>query len=441
MRRMGTGGLLEIGLIHELHEATLKARLDRKTLLGSLPVQITAGFPKAPSRRDQVFRDLSELNALGELEDKTIPLRTWLETAKHLAGPRREVAVFQKALDALPPAASGARAPSRKPSASRTAARAGAAKPRKPRPTATPPPPSSPNEGDPPPDTPPPDSRQLRHLAKLEADLVGQLKRAPAATTALAKHLRIAHLKEDLETAVTRALLHEKTGKQAVIALDAADEDLREDATHLAERRLLKKILLQTLPFTVDWRPYVQHGRAALASGRAQFVDLQLGTDTMREAILAGIDLRPCNYHQDQREGPAGKALIRLPAANQVFIHRLGEATVGLLAIQLFGYAPDAPELKHYASLRKRVNEALQFYSETRGDEYLPRWLLLEEEHLAHADTPLPTGPDLHVTMAVGVLSAELPFLRILRRGKHLDGETNLALHVGAFWRKPLGFE
>lgn len=289
--------------------------------------------------------------------------------------------------------------------------------------------------------SPAPDSSLQRHLADLEADVARQLRGLPEAAAKLAVALGVAPTNEHLSTTVTRSLIHEKTGKQAVMALNVADEALKLETGRLAERRALRKLLLQTLPFTADWRPYVRRGRAALAQGTARFVDLPLGTDTMREAMLAGIDLRSCRYEiDDPQKGPSGKALLRSSAADRAFIapRRLAEATVGLLAIQLFGLSPDDPALQNHAAMRTRVNDALQFYSEVAGDEYLPRWLLVDDELLDHIGTPLEAAPSKRLALAVAVLSGELPHLRILCPGAGVDGETYVALGVGALLRKPL---
>lgn len=295
----------------------------------------------------------------------------------------------------------------------------------------------------PPPPKPPgasEDPRFARYLAKLEADITAQLRRMPQITLALASELRLSVTEGDSAPRIARALLHEKTGRETVMALNVVDEDMRDDATRLGDRRILRRILLQALPVASDWRPWVQKGRSALASGE-KFVDLPLSNLTMAEAILAGMDCRPCRYETEGPIGPLGPAIIRLPAADGAFMDRLAEATVGLLAVQLLGLSPDAAELRDHVRIQRRVNEALQFYTEVTGDKYLPRWLLVDDELLGHVGKRAEGKQDHRVAAAVAVLSKELPFLRILRLGDGVEGETNLALHIDAMWRKHIGGE
>ena len=85
------------------------ALIDEARRLGRL----VAGLDKASSEAAQVWEDLAALNALGALPDGSIPLRKVLDTAAHLASPRREAVTFEKAIRSLA-ARSGASAPSPK---------------------------------------------------------------------------------------------------------------------------------------------------------------------------------------------------------------------------------------------------------------------------------------------------------------------------------------
>jgi nucleoside phosphorylase len=98
---MSHRGLLTDAHLRDVQDAAVSARLDRNVLLTSLGPGLVASLPKAPSPGEQLLSDLRELNRIGKLRDDSIPLRSWLETAKHLAGPRREAAVFEAALAAL----------------------------------------------------------------------------------------------------------------------------------------------------------------------------------------------------------------------------------------------------------------------------------------------------------------------------------------------------
>lgn len=98
---MTMSGLLPDTLLRELYDAAISAGLDREALVAPLDRRLVARFRKAPSPGAQVWADLSALNDIPELADGSVPLRTWLETARHRAEPRRESAVFQRALDML----------------------------------------------------------------------------------------------------------------------------------------------------------------------------------------------------------------------------------------------------------------------------------------------------------------------------------------------------
>lgn len=98
---MPKGKLLDDALLRSVHEAAVNAGLDPRVLTSTLTPELAASFGDASDPRTQIWRDLTELNRLELLDDGPRPLQSWLETARHLAGPRAETAVFQKALDAL----------------------------------------------------------------------------------------------------------------------------------------------------------------------------------------------------------------------------------------------------------------------------------------------------------------------------------------------------
>jgi Trypsin-like peptidase domain len=280
------------------------------------------------------------------------------------------------------------------------------------------------------------DERLAKDLIKLEAAVAARLQALPLVAAWLAGKLGLDPAPADCAASVARVLVHGKAGRDVMKALNEVDEELKEDATRVGERRAIEGLTWQLLPFATDWQAWVLKGRSELAHG-ATFVDLPLGTETIAEAVLAGIDCRPCRYKADGRPGPSGGAILHEPAAAAApFLdpdgHRFAEATVGLLAVSFFGLAPDAPDLRNYARVRQRVNGALEYYRfDAVGDERLPRWLLLDAE--------LPGGPERggeRTTMAVAVLGKELPHLRILRLSEEFKDETILALHVGRMWRE-----
>lgn len=101
MSTMTKKSLLPDPLLHELHGAALAVGFDRDAVTARLDRRLVAGFRKASSPGGQFWEDLAELNGILELDDGSVPLRVWLETAKLLSGPRAQTAVFQRALDVL----------------------------------------------------------------------------------------------------------------------------------------------------------------------------------------------------------------------------------------------------------------------------------------------------------------------------------------------------
>src|SRR5262245_40621544 len=90
--------LLSHAEILRLHAAIVSMGRDRVALLGGLDPTFVAGLPAARDPSGQILSDLHELNRAERLTDGSVPLRTWLETAVQLAGPRVEAAVFREAL-------------------------------------------------------------------------------------------------------------------------------------------------------------------------------------------------------------------------------------------------------------------------------------------------------------------------------------------------------
>jgi hypothetical protein len=90
-------------ILLELHAAAIRAGLtrSRQALLGGIDARVVASLPSAPNAAAELLMDLTELNRMGRLADGTVPLRSWLETAVALTGPRTEASVFQSALHKL----------------------------------------------------------------------------------------------------------------------------------------------------------------------------------------------------------------------------------------------------------------------------------------------------------------------------------------------------
>src|SRR5580700_3250435 len=96
--------------VHDLHAAVLAAGLSasRAALMATIDAGFVAGIPTAANLRDQILVDLDALNRTGALADGTVPLRTWLANAEHLAGKQREAAIFARCLARLAAAAPAA---------------------------------------------------------------------------------------------------------------------------------------------------------------------------------------------------------------------------------------------------------------------------------------------------------------------------------------------
>jgi hypothetical protein len=92
--------LLDQSRILEIHGAALTAGLDLTALRSGLGPALVASLPSGTTPAAQLLIDLNELNRIDAV-DGSVPLRTWLKTAAHLAAVRREAELFLRALDAL----------------------------------------------------------------------------------------------------------------------------------------------------------------------------------------------------------------------------------------------------------------------------------------------------------------------------------------------------
>ena len=102
-------GILSHDQTLELHKAIVSAHLagSRQALLAGVDPGFVASLPQTAAFGEQILTDLTELNSVGSLADGSIPLETWLKNALNLAGPRRESALFRRALDELLPGPGG----------------------------------------------------------------------------------------------------------------------------------------------------------------------------------------------------------------------------------------------------------------------------------------------------------------------------------------------
>jgi hypothetical protein len=88
-------------IVLELHNAALKARLDRDALLARIDPAFVASLPRAASTAEQLLTDIDTLCQVGTLVDGSVPLQRWLENAERLAGLREEATIFSRVLKAV----------------------------------------------------------------------------------------------------------------------------------------------------------------------------------------------------------------------------------------------------------------------------------------------------------------------------------------------------
>jgi hypothetical protein len=87
--------------IRELQAAAVSANLSRGALMAGIDGGFVTGLRVEASPADQLLVDLDALNKAAALADGTVPLRIWLANAAHLAGVRREAAIFARVRDRL----------------------------------------------------------------------------------------------------------------------------------------------------------------------------------------------------------------------------------------------------------------------------------------------------------------------------------------------------
>lgn len=93
----------------EIFNAAVEVGLvgSRAALLGGVDQGFVVGLQIHPQPATQLQLDLTALNAEPSLDDDSVPIESWLSTAVMLAGPRRQAAVFKKALAELKAALAG----------------------------------------------------------------------------------------------------------------------------------------------------------------------------------------------------------------------------------------------------------------------------------------------------------------------------------------------
>lgn len=488
--------LLSHDEILKLHAAVVSARLleSRLTLLVGVNPGFVAGLPRAVTSSDQVLQDLDALNAAGALADDTVPLAIWLLNAVARAGMQKEAALFKAVLEKVGGPA-GLRGTAREetaaiggPAGSSTAPAAAVILPA----------PGAPwksstairgcTEWDlgrlPDKDTPkliprkgikpaemyflgqdaptggrgagaveprartevdPPelggaavrrleDERYDARVARIIDGVAATLEKRSRIAAALAQKLQLSAVPGEVARIVATEMVRVRKAGETARALNDVDSKLANDAADLEDRRAVRTILWQILPFVIDWRQLVVTGRVTLASG-TNAIDLPLRTGTVAEIVLAGINEQCCKFAPLANAGmPVGAALVRLPAAAQTALFDVdGTRLAQLIVQQLAAEVSIEAQYTRYPDMRDAVEGTLRYHArEAPEDEILPYYLLFVDADLGEKE-----GAHDLWALARTVIGRELPSLRLVRlTGGALQDEMVLAKHIEAIMRR-----
>ncbi len=89
---------LDDGAVQEVWKTAIEIHLSSSMLRAGLPEALLAMMPLGENAGDQLLKDLSYLNGIDALDDGSVPLHLWLETAALVSSSRREAEVFRRAL-------------------------------------------------------------------------------------------------------------------------------------------------------------------------------------------------------------------------------------------------------------------------------------------------------------------------------------------------------
>lgn len=285
----------------------------------------------------------------------------------------------------------------------------------------------------------PEDERLAGSVARVVDGVAGSLERRSQIAAALAQKLKVKSVPGAIAQDVAFEIVSSRSAKDVAMALNHVDAALAKNNADAEDRRAVRSLLWQILPFAVDWRQLVVLGRSTFAGGQG-FIELPLRSETVAEIVLAGIDDRCCRFAPPSAGGmPVGAALVRLPAAAQTALFDIdGTRLAELVVRQLAAEAHVETTYARYPDLRAAVEGTLQYYArEAPEDELLPYYLLFVDADLAgNAD-----DPDLWA-LARTALGSELPSLRLVRLtggSIELTHETVLAKHIDAICSRTPG--
>jgi nucleoside phosphorylase len=210
-------------------------------------------------------------------------------------------------------------------------------------------------------------------------------------------------------------------------------KDLPRDADRKADVETLCSVLLAVLPYLTDWRAELAEGLARGDGGR--IIVPRFATVSVAEAIMAGLSGRACEFVMLPEVGPAGAAMVQVPASQQTTLFRsrngtrLREGVVAQLAQQLsiIRSVPPDPELD-----RERVNETLRARAAGIHEEPVRYYLVYRDQS---AD-PAVSGAEWELALTGLGDSDGVPGLALIRmQGKRVKSEGEIEVLLSEILR------
>lgn len=252
------------------------------------------------------------------------------------------------------------------------------------------------------------DDRRAAFLERVRSAIERALAPCTHAVASLIEQLEIAPSIADASKAVADELVFRRSAVEVARVLNWADAELAKDATRQDERRVLRRLIAQLLPVSIDWTQMVVAAKSALSTAKNR-LDLPLSTTTIAAVVLAGIDERECRFRAPSADGelPLGLGMITVPAIMHAPVLNLDGTTLAQAVVQKL-----AAELtlkagsSSYAELRDLVDTKLEYFArDAPPDERLPYCLLFTEGDEAAQVWGVATS----------TLASELPALRLVR--------------------------
>ncbi len=276
----------------------------------------------------------------------------------------------------------------------------------------------------------PEDERLARSVMRVLDGVACLLEKRPLVLAALTRRLPGITAQDAGARTVAGELVRSRRATDVAKILNHVDAELAKNDADIEDRRVVRSLLWQILPFAIDWRQLVVMGLSTLV-GAQRFLELPLRSETVAEIVLAGIDDRFCRFATPTAGAmPVGAALVRMPAAAQSPLFDLdGSRLAQLVVQQLAAEVHIESSYARYADMRDAVEGMLRYHAqEAPEDEILPYYLLFVDADLGSKE-----GERDLWALARTALGRELPSLRLVRlTGGSLMEETLLAKHVEA---------